>query len=138
MKIRAADIQAALTVLGRRIEVPGEIIELQSTDLRACYLGELNLRGSILGRAMVAYSDFTDADLSGSWLRRTNFHKTVLIRCNLQNAVLRDAILLESDLSGANLRGTDFSNADLTLANLEGTSFDQATIWPHGFNPPTQ
>lgn len=64
MKVRAADVQAALTVLGRRVEVPGETVELQSTDLRACYLGELNFRRAVLGRAIAAYSDLTDADLS--------------------------------------------------------------------------
>jgi len=51
LKIRAPDIQAAATVLGRRIEVPGEIIELQSADLRAAYFGDANLRGAITGHA---------------------------------------------------------------------------------------
>jgi uncharacterized protein YjbI with pentapeptide repeats len=139
LKVRASDIQAALTALGRRTEVPGEAIELQSTDLRACYLGGANLRGSFMGRAMLALSDLTNADLSQAWLRRTNFRGAILINCDLRNAVLTEAILRQADLAGANLAGADLGGADVSETDLSrtiltGARSDHDTIWPDGFD----
>ncbi|MEV4146977.1 pentapeptide repeat-containing protein [Amycolatopsis sp. NPDC049691] len=134
LKVRAPDVQAALTVLGRRLEVPGEAIELQSTDLRACYLGQAALRGAFLGRAMLAGSDLTGCKLSGAWLRRANLRGVAASGADFRGAVLRDAILRGADLTGADLRGADLSNADLTEATLEGVRVDEATAWPDGFD----
>jgi hypothetical protein len=43
--------------LGRRAELPGEVIELQSVDLRSAYLGDSNFRRAILGRSILARAD---------------------------------------------------------------------------------
>jgi hypothetical protein len=73
VKVRAPDVHAAVTVLSRRIEVSSEIIELQNVDPRSAYLGSANLRGAIIGRAMLALADLERADLTNAWLRRTKF-----------------------------------------------------------------
>jgi Pentapeptide repeats (8 copies) len=109
LRIRAPDVQAAVTVLGRRCVIPGEVIELQSVDLRAAWLGNANLHGAILGRSMLAGADLSRADLSDALLRRVNF----------QGAILK----------GANLAGADLMAADLQRATCDGT-----TIWPEGFD----
>lgn len=130
LKIRAPDVQAGLTALGRRMECPGEVIELQSTDLRVSYLGGANLRGAILGRAMLTLSDLTDADLSEAWLRRTNFRGSILINCNLRKAVLRDAILREADLTNADLRAA--RTCLLRTYREQGSTAPGATTPPSG------
>lgn len=123
LKVRAPDVQAAVTVLGRRCELPGEVIELQSVDLRAAYLGNANLQRAILGRSMLAKADLSRADLSDAWLRRVNFRGA-----NLTAVVLHRAMLCDSILSGANLSG-----ADLTGADLQQAKCDDTTVWPEGF-----
>jgi hypothetical protein len=45
LRIRVPDVQAAITVLGRRCAVPGEVIELQSVDLRVAYLADATSKG---------------------------------------------------------------------------------------------
>jgi Pentapeptide repeats (8 copies) len=124
LKIRAPDVQAAVTVLGRRCELPGEVIELQSVDLRAAYFGDANLQRVILGRSMLAGADLSRADLSDAWLRRVNLRDAILTGVILRRAVLRDSIL-----NGANLTG-----ADLTGADLQRATCDDTTVWPEGFD----
>ena len=118
LKIRAPDIQAAVTVLGRRYELPGEVIELQSTDLRGAWLGGRTLRRAIIGRSMLAGADLSGADLSDAWLRRVNFRGA-----NLSGAILHHALLRDSILNGANL-----SEIDLTTADLQRARCDHATV----------
>jgi hypothetical protein len=124
LRLRAPDIQAAMTTLGRRIEVPDEVLELQDVDLRLVYLGNANLRRAILSRAMLTRAYLGEADLSAAHLRRTNFRFA-----NLRKAILRDAELQDTILCGADLSGADLSNAD-----LHNATFDNATIWPDGFD----
>jgi uncharacterized protein YjbI with pentapeptide repeats len=124
LKVRAPDVQAAVTVLGRRCELPEEVIELQSVDLRAAYLGRAHLHGAILGRSMLAGADLSGADLSDAWLRRANFRGA-----NLTGVSLRGANLCDSILSGATLSG-----ADLTAADLRRAEYDETTTWPEGFD----
>jgi Pentapeptide repeats (8 copies) len=124
LRLRAADIQAAMTVLGRRIEVPGEILELQNVDLRVAYLGGATLRRAIIGRAMLAFADLNSADLSAAHLRRSN------LRC----ANLTDARLVDANLVQTNLCGADLSGAELAGAVFEGAMSDNATTWPASFD----
>jgi hypothetical protein len=99
LKIRAPDVQTAITVLGRRVELPAEIIELQSVDLRSAYLGDANFRRAILGRSILAEADLSHSDLSDSWLRRVNFRDAILTGVRLRRAVLRNAVLCGAALS---------------------------------------
>jgi hypothetical protein len=114
LRIRAPHVQAAITVLGRRCAVPGEVLGLQSVDLRVAYLGDANLHGAILGRSMLAGADLSRADLSDVNLRGTN----------LTGVILRRAVL----------SGADLARADLTAADLQQARCDGTTIWPEGFD----
>jgi hypothetical protein len=124
LKIRAPDIQAAATVLGRRIEIPDEIVELQSADLRAAYLGNANLRRCVIGRAMLALSDLSGSDLSEAHMRAASLRGALLVNAKLSGANLKDA----------DLRGADLSGADLSGADLRNARCDEATMWPGGFD----
>ena len=87
----AADIQAILTVLGRRDqrnEKEGQDIDLSNTDIRGA-----DLRG---------------ANFSRAFLWDANFSRATLYQANLSGADLTEA-----DLEGADLSFTDLSGADL-------------------------
>ena len=113
LRIRAPHVQA-ITVLGRRCAVPGEVLGLQSVDLRVAYLGGANLHGAILGWSMLAGADLSGAELSDVNLRGAN----------LTGVILRRAIL----------SGADLARADLTAADFQQARCDGTTIWPEGFD----
>ncbi len=96
------DVQAALTVLGRR----NPRHDRQSADLTDSNLTRANLVG---------------ADLSGAILLRT-----ALISALLAQANLTDAILLSADLTHAVVGFTDLTGANLGGANLSGADFSGA------------
>jgi hypothetical protein len=106
------DVQAALTVIGRRTvrpELEPERLNLARTDLRG-------------------------ADLWGARLQRTllldaQLHEANLWRAQLQGAILGGAQLQKADLTGAQLQvaflvGAQLQGADLTEAQLQG-----AILW---------
>lgn len=113
-----ADVQAAVTVLGRlfgKVSSPG--------DLAGAYLCGAVLTGAAFSRttftgASLAGADFTDADLSGA----------VLADADLTHAVLVIADLTGADLSGADLTGADLTGADLTGADLTGAVMVDAIL----------
>jgi hypothetical protein len=93
LRVRTPDIQAALTVLGRRALPPGkpQPLLLARTDLRRADLAHANLKGARLGGA-----NLEEADLGGA---------------HLEEARLGGANLEEADLGGAHLEGADLSGA---------------------------
>jgi uncharacterized protein YjbI with pentapeptide repeats len=139
-KLRA-DIQAALTVLGRRshfdrhgqngpyMELSGtdlaraflpsahlERSNLEGVDLRNAVLAYARLNGAILRKANLEGADLFAAHLYGTDLREANLRGAHLNLTQLKNAVLAGAHLEEAILHGTNLSGTDLANA-----NLDGT-----------------
>jgi hypothetical protein len=161
LRVQAGDVQAAISVLGRRLRVPGhDTLDLSRIDLRRATLREARLRSADLH-----YSDLSGADLSGADLHLTDLTGTrlaaaALIGANLHQADLRTAILWRvrlddadlrasdltgADLSGAHLprarleqadlRGADLSGTDLSSVHLDGAVADPTTIWPEQFDP---
>ena len=109
------DIQAILTVLGRR-ETTGknrrnDPLDLIHTQLVLADLERANLGGAFLVRADLGGAYLVEADLSGA---------------DLSGADLSGADLSGADLSGADLSGADLSGADLVFANLDGTNLSAA------------
>jgi hypothetical protein len=108
LKVRAPDVQVAMTVLGRsplcdeRLKPDSkELLDLSRTDLRR-------------------------ASLSGAHLERVNLWRTRLDGANLQGAHLQGAVLEEASLGRFDPQserykdGADLSGADLTGAQLNG------------------
>jgi hypothetical protein len=110
----ATDIQAALTVIGRRAAIwPGV------PNLANAHIPKARLNGADLIAA-----NLTDATLSGAELILTN-----LMGADLRGANLTGAKLIQANLSGAMLIGTNLSGADLgDLANLRGAIVTQAQL----------
>jgi Pentapeptide repeats (8 copies) len=111
----AADIQAAVTVLGR---LP------HRSKLPRAILSEARLPGAMLaGDLSGALLD--GADLSHAALMNSNLSGAVLIRSNLSGALLDGA-----DLSGAQLHGADLSDttAYFGAPNLSGAELSWANL----------
>ncbi|AKB31106.1 Pentapeptide repeat family protein [Methanosarcina siciliae HI350] len=122
----ALDIQAVLTVLGRR--------------KNTFYDGEsnsLNLSHSRLQAADLEKANFEGADLEGANLEGANLVMTHLEEANLRNAHLEEADFFETHLQQANLGGaylekTYITNSYLVEASLMGAHLEDADFrWTH-------
>jgi hypothetical protein len=146
-RITRPDVQAALTVIGRRDATHDrQRIDLTGANLtRAKMPGASATREGIVSsedRANFAGVDLTgavlvDANLTGAdlnpWLVEkrvggsvitTSSSFALLINANLTRANLTGANLTNAVLSGANLTGANLTGADLTGADLTGAKFD--------------
>lgn len=105
----AADVQAALSVLGRRD---------RQTKVRPP-----DLHGTVLSGADLQRTLLRGAQLCDTWLDQAQF-----IDATLDAAHLKGANLNEADLSNASLRAADLTGADLRRARLYRTDFAGATL----------
>lgn len=139
LKVRAPDVQAALTVLCR----PPVCDDHGPGHPK----GKLDLSRSDLSRARLRHAHLEKADLSYARLQGTD-----LRRANLQGAVLKEANLGPASRSryggGANLSRADLTGADLTGAILDrallrgavldGAIWSRSTRWPEKDLPKIQ
>jgi uncharacterized protein YjbI with pentapeptide repeats len=116
------DIQAALTVIGRRKAGLGDAFlagaKISGADLTGADLTGVNLRGSDLTGANLSFADLTGANLSFA----------DLTGANLSFANMSGAYLLRADLTGANLRGANLGIANLSIADLSGANLGRADL----------
>jgi len=145
-----ADIQAAISVLGRRNlasppEEAAHRLDLRHVDLRRIRLrrgqGHFEFamfNGSSLARADLRHAELGSANLQGADLSQTNLGKANLRGAFLQRANLRgarlsgtnlwDAALVETDLRGATLRRAGLVDARLQGADLSGADLRGASV----------
>ena len=151
----ATDVQAALTVVGRRdtaydADAPIALSHtalagatLTGAHLERALLSGANLEGADLFKAHLGAADLEGASLRNAGLLLANLHDTVLwganlegarlYGANLEGAALKGANLKDAGLTGANLKdaglhGTILSGADLTGGNLEGAGLEGANL----------
>lgn len=106
------DIQAALTVIGRRnVRQDRGRIDLRGADLRNAYLNRANLTSANLARTNLTNASLRSADLKGA---------------NLYRAIINGADLTEANLTEAYLCRADLTNATLTAATLTGADLTEA------------
>ena len=128
------DVQAALTVVGRRDHSQDRAtINLTSADLREANLTRADLFGADLTSADLTSADLREANLSGAMLVRADLtsaqlRSTDLTGANLGGANLTGARLLGADLTSARLLGADLTSADLTGARLAGANIYDANL----------
>lgn len=119
----------------------GKRVDLSGSDLSGLDLSNVNFRGADLSRCNLFGSDLTSANLAEVNLTEAVLDRTVLVRTNFRDAVLRNASILRpsvapdlefiagdlpsfrnADLRGvritARLGGADFANADLSDADF--------------------
>ncbi|MEU4490100.1 pentapeptide repeat-containing protein [Streptomyces purpurascens] len=125
-----ADVQAALTVLGRR---PRGRDEPFSIDLVGAHLEGAMLGGAHLSEAGLYGAHLERANLRGAHLERANLRGAHLERANLNGAHLYEAVLVGGLLNGAflvgaYLEGAMLGGAYLNDANLGGTYLNDANL----------
>jgi uncharacterized protein YjbI with pentapeptide repeats len=127
----ATDIQAALTVIGRRKAIETERPNLANVHIPKADLSHANLRGVDLSHANLSGALFVGADLSGSligsnvphWMMGAHLSHANLSSADLLGANLSYADLSSTDLSHARLSDANLRHADLSAANLRGAQF---------------
>jgi uncharacterized protein YjbI with pentapeptide repeats len=149
------DVQAALTVLGRRetaydTDAPIALSQtalagatLTGAHLERALLSGAHLEGADLFKAHLTAADLEGASLRSAGLLLANLNDTVLwganlegarlYGANLEGAALKGANLKDAGLTGANLKdaglhGAVLSGADLTGGNLEGAGLEGANL----------
>jgi hypothetical protein len=132
LRLRAPDVQAALTVLGRGHfadpDPDAPQLDLADTDLRRSYLSRADLRRARLYGADLRRARFDDTDLRGATLIRAYLQEAHLLGANLQDAVLHHADLRDADLTDANLAGADLRHANLQGTKLGGVDLRDARL----------
>ncbi|WP_375551692.1 pentapeptide repeat-containing protein [Rhodophyticola porphyridii] len=128
-----SDIQAALTVIGRRRPNQKRAEKVNSTsDLDFC----INLRRTNLQRARLIgdfeHSILDGARLCGAWLEGSFTHALIL-DASLRALNARKSNFVDSDFSGSTLDaatviGCDLSRTRFWYCNLKETNFNGATV----------
>ena len=129
------DVQAAVTVIGRRTIRPGgQRIDLNQANLTRAYLYRANLTLVNLYRATFTPANLTEADLTRANLTEADLTRANLARANLTRANLTRATFALATLTGADLTDATLIYTDLTDATLTGAKFTGAdltgALWP--------
>lgn len=111
----ATDVQAAVTVLGRR--------PAGRTERGPVNLTRTRLTAAVLTRADLTGADLREANLFGAELSRAR-----LTDARLSNAMLATAHLFYADLVGARLDFADLARTDLTGAHLDRAEVTGANL----------
>jgi hypothetical protein len=130
LQFRKPDVQAVMSILGRRKADDDDELLLARVDLRRAYLRRANLERANLRNASLRGAQGRNARLRGVVLKQSD-----LTGARLEGADLRGADLQRADLTGANLSGADLHGANLDGAVLHGIVADASTRWPEGFSP---
>jgi uncharacterized protein YjbI with pentapeptide repeats len=137
-----ADIQAALTVIGRRLDRPGTVdlakANIPGADLTGARFAHANLTDAELTNARLVEANLTQANLTATGLTGASLNQSNLTQANLTGARLTgadltranlaDANLTQIDLTGANLAGANLTGADLTHADLTNANLTHANL----------
>ena len=131
------DIQAVLTVLGRRARTYGQgeehPLDLRDTHLAGANLFKANLQGAIFKRANLKEAIFINASLQNSDLSGSNLHFAQLNGANFQGsyfnkANLKETNFYEGNLQLANFYGANLMHAKLIKANLQNACLIEANL----------
>ncbi|WP_405429459.1 pentapeptide repeat-containing protein [Micromonospora sp. NBC_00617] len=140
------DIQAAVTVLGRRnrdFDHLPDGLNLVATNLGGANLTNAKLSSARLDDADLRYASIGQAQLSDAFMGKANLYGSALDQADLSRAILisadlryahmwqtnlTSAILIRADLRNTQMQGTDLTRADLRSADLRGADMYGATL----------
>jgi hypothetical protein len=135
-----ADVQAVLTVLGRRLPPPGDrppaMLDLRRTDLRGAELWNLRLEwvdfwGAHLDGARFWSARLRDVKLEYAHLQAAEFDNAAMER----DVTFEGADLAQARLAGANLRGAGGPRG-LAQSQLDAAVGSRTTQLPPGLQLP--
>jgi Pentapeptide repeats (8 copies) len=132
-----ADIQAILTVIGRRSLTfeNGETqrLDLSATNLNWAVLNQANLNGMVMNLVHLENAQLKGAKLRDAKLLDARFSEAFLegadfYKADLRGAKLYKALMQGTILTGADLRGADLREAiDLTQQQIDTATTDAST-----------
>jgi uncharacterized protein YjbI with pentapeptide repeats len=141
--VRAADVQACLTVLGRggparaaqdqRDRLDLHAVDLRHANLEGAHLEWTSLEGAHLEGAYLLGAHLEWASLAGAHLEKAilwNAHleEAKLGEAHLEEAILLDAHLEKANLLDAHLEKAKLGDARLEKANLRGAHLEEAYL----------
>ena len=133
----AEDVQAALTVLGRRCTEDGwdwpgpprlTNLDLNGVDLTGANLRGADLTGTQLAGARLDRTDLTGARLQGTSLRRARIHHTTMVEVDALLSDLIDAELFHTDLSRSTLVEVDLLRARVTGCTIKDAALNECVF----------
>ncbi|WP_241671697.1 pentapeptide repeat-containing protein [Streptomyces sp. IB2014 016-6] len=117
----AADIYAALTVLGtRNAKRDGKDFQL---DLRNTQLPDYELMNADLSRAMLS-----GTDLTGAWLTGVDLSYAIMLETDFTGAKFNASDLTGAILTGSDFTGTTFMDVDMNATNLNDVDLTGADL----------
>ncbi len=123
------DVQAALTVIGRRnYRYDQRTINLSGAELSFVRIWDAHLVNADLNGADLTHADLTNTNLSGANLTNANLTRAKLGGTKLSGADLSCANLTRAKLQHATLRGALLTDGNLTRANLSSAHLDGANL----------
>jgi hypothetical protein len=122
----AADLQAAVTVLGRR---PAGRAERGRVNLTRANLFHANLAGVDLSGADLTLADLGCANLGGATLAGANLTLANLTLANLTDVDLTGANLTEADLDASALTGVTLTGEQQRAVNTPAPTCQPAPWW---------
>jgi len=128
----AIDIQAVLTILGRRSQWyqngEAQCLDLRHTDLRRAHLPSAHLEGASLGGTHLERANLGEAHLEGAALGGAHLERAYLGGAHLEGANLFAAHLEGAYLPSAHLEGASLGEVHLERANLGGAHLERANL----------
>jgi hypothetical protein len=138
------DIQAIITVLGRRKtgptrERPDEVLDLSNSRLCGANLSGLNLQGATLAEANLQRTSLVNTNLQGAHLTAANLQGAFMLSTNLQDANLKATNLQGAFLCEKNQQNTLYLSEDSFLETDNPTleRIKSATNWKDAYYSPT-
>jgi hypothetical protein len=132
LRTRAADIQTAMTVLGRggftregAMKLDLASVDLRRAHLAGAHLERADLRGAHLEGANLSSAHLEHANLRGAHLEYADLLSVHLDRADFRGAHLEHANLLSARLGRADFRSAKLEGADFYLANQDHAKFGE-------------
>jgi hypothetical protein len=134
-EVPRADVQAALTVLGRRpIRSERRRLDLRGSDLRGANLEAARLNGANLGGVWLDGANLRGTAMEhtylggGARLQHANLYRARLGGADMHRTRLNGANLFEAGLERTNLEGARLNGANLVGARLEHANLKHAEL----------
>jgi hypothetical protein len=118
------EIQAILTVLGRRKRDRGREHEGQRLDLSYC-----DLRGANFRKAHLQGARFYEAHLEGAWFPGAHVERTNFDLAHVEGAIFYMAHMENASFVGAHVEGANFDGTHLEGANFTATHVEEASFY---------
>jgi uncharacterized protein YjbI with pentapeptide repeats len=122
-----ADIQAVLTVLGRR-SPRRHFVEPERLDLRGVDLRHTDLEGLHFEHAMFQFADFRNANLDYTHLEDSYLGMAQMEHVRLHSTRLTGAWFAQTHLNHANFSGVRFRDSHFSDCFLTGANFQNADL----------